>query len=390
MSRSRLVPLSILFALSLATLLSGAGCGEPQPVILGALVPDTGPAKTYGRSVRQGIELAVEEVNKAGGVKGGAQLQLEFRDTQTDPAAAAAALNELADLGAPVVIGPVASNVALGLTDIAERRKVVLVSPAASNPRLSKEGGQWFFRVYPSDVVEGARLADLTAQQTWARVGIVASDTPHGQDIADIFTQRYEAGVREVVFRHDISGLTDEVTEAILADIRKTKPNALFVAAYQDLFADVLEAVDTLDERPAVIGTSAVTIQVIDMAGEAADGIIFPQLYCGRCTDEEHIVEFADAYEQKFGEEADTYAAHAYDAVKVVAEAMKLVTVISANDMLGELTRIKYDGVTGDINFNVTNHDVVKTPSIYAIVDGEIVKFDKFKQTELGQKVLSR
>jgi branched-chain amino acid transport system substrate-binding protein len=366
------------------------GCGEPSPVTIGALVPDTGPASTYGRSVRQGIELAVAEINAEGGIDGRRQLNVEFRDTQTDPAAAATALEELAEMGVPGIIGPGASNVALELVDVATKNEVVLVSPSASNPKLTQQGGQWFFRVYPSDVVEGARMADFCRQQAWSKVGIVATDNPHGQDIADIFTDRFEAGVREVVFRENIEEVTEESVARILDEIRKTNPQALYVATYQDRFASLLEALEELNQRPVVLGTSALTQRVIEMAGPAAEGVVFPQLFCGRCTDDPKINAFVESFREKFGEDPDTYAAHAYDAVGVVAAAMEQSAVIRADELKGELTRIEYEGVTGKIDFNVATHDVVKTPSIFAIVNGEVVRFEKFRDTELGKKLFSR
>jgi branched-chain amino acid transport system substrate-binding protein len=366
------------------------GCGEPKPITIGALVPDTGPANTYGRSVRHGIELAVEEVNAAGGVDGRRELLIEFRDTQTDPDAATQAFNELAALGVPAIIGPGASNVALELVDDASSKQVVLVSPSASNPRLTQEGGQWFFRVYPSDVVEGARMADFCRQQAWSQVGIVASLNPHGQDIADIFTNRFEAGVREVVFREDVNVIGEEQISQILGQIRKTQPEALYVATFQDEFAALIQGLAELEQRPVVLGTSAITEKVIALAGDGAEGIVFPQLFCGDCTDDPTILEFVEDYQAKFGEQPDTYAAHAYDAVKVVVQAMEAVPVVSSDEVKSQLTRLEYEGVTGKIDFNVATHDVVKTPSIFAVVDGKVVRFEKFRETELGETLFER
>jgi branched-chain amino acid transport system substrate-binding protein len=391
-TRRRLVSGTVLFttfALAASLLLAGA-CGEPKPVTIGALVPDTGPAKTYGRSVRHGIEFAVEEINAAGGVGGRKQLIVEFRDTQTEPEAAARAFDELAALDVPAVIGPGASNVALELVDDAAEREVVLISPSASTPRLTQEGGQWFFRVYPSDVVEGARMADFCRQQAWSKIGIVATNNAHGQDIAEIFTNRFEAGVREVVFREDVETIGEEQISRVLSQIRKTQPNALYVATFQDEFATLLEGLEELEQRPVVLGTSAITDKVIKMAGDAAEGVVFPQLFCGRCTDDPEILEFVDNFKKKYGEDPDTYAAHAYDAVRVLVQAMEAVPVINADQLLGQLTRLEYQGVTGKINFNVATHDVVKTPSVFAIADGKVMRFDKFRQTPVGERLFPR
>lgn len=392
MSRIRLVSSGLLaivagFAFSLVLL---SGCGEPEPITIGALVPDTGPATTYGRSVRQGIELAAEQINAAGGVGGSRQLMVEFRDTQTDPQAAAAALEELAQLDVPAIVGPGASNVALQIVDDAADLGVVLVSPSASNPQLTQQGGQWFFRVYPSDVVEGARMADFCRQEAWSRIGIVAANDPHGQDIADIFTNRFEAGVREVVFREDVDTIGDDEVSRILEAVEETSPQAIYVATYQDLFADLLQRLGEPEQRPVILGTSALTAKVIDMAGPAAEGVVFPQLFCAGCTDDPEIQEFVSAFEEKFGEMPDTYAAHAYDAVRVIVAALEQVPVVNADEVKSQLTRIEYQGITGKIDFNVATHDVVKTPSIFAIVDGEVVSIEKFRETELGQSLFAR
>ena len=378
-----------LFVLMLVLVGLLSACGEPKPITIGALIPETGPAASYGRTIHQGIEIAIEDINAAGGVAGGHKLLVEYRDTHTSAPQAKVGLQELVDLGVPAIIGPGTSSVALSLVPDINRTKVLLVSPSASSPRLSSEGGEWFYRVYPSDIVEGFRMANFCRDMFWTKIAIIASDDPFGRGIADVFTKKYEAGVREIVLRENFKTLDDAKVDELIKKIQKVRPDAVYLAAYVDDVAILLKKFQGLRNRPPLLGTSAVTREIVKKAGQAAEGFVFPQVYFDCESTDPDTCSFVDKYRKRYQEDPDTFAAHAYDAVRVVAAAMNQTPVINSSALTGELARIAYKGVTGNIQFD-QNGDVVRAPSLFAVLGGEIVPFEKFKEARLGQEIFKQ
>ncbi len=378
--------------LALVPLVSAAllvACGPPRPITIGGLIPETGPAGAYGEAIREGMDLALEEVNANGGVLGGAELKIEYRDTGTNPEKAQVGAIELLDLGVPAVIGPVASNVALRIAPLFNKKEVVLLSPAASSPRLTKEGGDWFFRVYPSDNVEAHTMADFCRKLAITRVAIIAVDDVFGKGIADVFQEHYEAPTRQVVYRKDFKGaLTPEAAQAIVREMRRAKAEAVYIAAYQDDMKVLLQAMHDLKCKVARLGTSAVTEQMIQQLGEAAEGLVFPRPAFDPNADDPKMQAFARAFRTKYHRQPDIYAAHGYDAVRVIARAIDQAGIATPKEIRGQLLTATFEGVTGRLKFNL-NGDVVKVPKIYAVLNGEIVPYEEYRNAKVGKSVLA-
>ena len=366
-----------------------SGCGEPEPVRIGVLVPDTGPASSYGKSIRQGIDLAVKEINESGGVLGGSPIETIYRDTGTNVETAKIAFHELVETDQVwAIIGPVSSSVARGLAPLATQAKTVLLSPAASSPTLTSEGGKYFFRNYPSDVVEGYTMAEFCRKLALASVAVVAADDLFGQGIADIFTRKYEAPTRKVALRIDFSSPLDEKrAEEIARKIARSGAEAVYIAAYQPDVAALLVTLDRLGVKVPRLATSAVTGEIVRLAGKAAEHLVFPQSAFDPHADDPKVRAFVEAYKAAYGEEPDNFAAHAYDAAHVLAAAIDKAQIRS--QLTGELWNIRYEGVTGNIDFDL-NGDVVQAPRLYAVFHGEVVPYSEFREAMVGRSILAR
>lgn len=385
-----------LFSFALATLATAAlvaGCGEPAPLLIGVLVPDTGVASTYARGIRNGVELAVEEVNAAGGVLGGRMLAVEFRDTGTRPDTAVVAARDLIEAqGAFALIGPVSSSVALALVPVATETKTIILSPAASAPQLTKDGGEYFFRNYPSDVVEGQAMAEFCRQLALSAVAVLHSDDIFGVGISDVFVQKFEAATRSVVFRENFSsGISDAQALEIARRADASKAQAIYIAAYQSDTAVLLKALAQVGSTKARLATSATTREIARAVGTAAEGLVFPQSSFDPNDKSESVQKFVNAYKAKFAAQGgpelpDNYAAHAYDAVHVLAKAID--TAQLRDKINAALWNINHPGVTGRIDFDL-NGDVIKAPRFFAILAGEVVTYEAFRDAKVGQSVLA-
>jgi ABC-type branched-subunit amino acid transport system substrate-binding protein len=335
---TRILPVALLLALL-------AGCAEPARV--GAIVSRSGAASSYGEQVARGFDLAIEQINAAGGV-GGRKLELLYRDDSTNPEVGLAALRELVENDrVTTVLGAVSSTVTLRLAPYCQRRKVVLISPSASAPQLT-EAGDYIFRTFPSDVLEGTSMADFARDLGLDRVAVLAVDNTYGQGLARAFSTRLGASgvvvVASLTFPEgDATAIAREV-----ATLPGLSPRGLYIPAYVGDLATALAALREINLRPIVLGTSSATRELLRVAGPAAENLVFPLPSFDPTSDSAGVRAFSDAFRARFATEPDVYAAHAYDAVRVLAAAAEKSGSWSPDDIRNGLLRIDdYDGATG-------------------------------------------
>lgn len=352
-----------------------AGCREPARV--GAIVSRTGAAAAYGEQVSRGFDLAVADINAEGGVHG-RPLELLYRDDSTSPEVGLAALRDLVDREhVQLVLGAVSSSVTLQLAPYCERRRVLLLSPSASAPQLTT-AGEYVFRTYPSDVFEGASMADFARDLGLDRVAILAVDSDYGASLAAVFAERFRsAGGSVVALLTFPEGDTAAIGDAVTA-LAGLSPRGVYVPAYAGDLATVLNLLRPAKSHPIVLGTSSVTADLVRLAGPAADNLVFPLPSFDADADDPGVRAFAAAYKARFSEPPDVYAAYAYDAVRVLAAAMERAGSFEVDDVRDALLGIDhYEGVTGHMAFD-RNGDVVQYPRLYVARGGRFVAYDRF------------
>jgi len=355
-----------------------AGCGKPARV--GAIVSRSGAASSSGEQVARGFDLAVERINAAGGV-GGRRLELLYRDDSTNPEIGIAALRELVEREhVTSVLGAVSSTVTLRLAPYCERHRVVLMSPSASASQLT-EAGDYIFRTVPSDVLEGASMADFARDLGLDRVAILSVDNDYGASLAGAFTDRLSASGGSVV-----ASLTfPEGDEAAIADavaaLPGLAPRGLYIPAYAGDLATALRLLRETRLRPIVLGTSGAASERIRAAGFSAENLVFPMSSFDATADSADVRSFAAAFNARYAAEPDVYAAHAYDTVLVLAAAVTLAGSWDADAIRDALLRIdNYEGVTGRLAFD-RNGDVVQYPRLYIVRGGQFVAYDRFVES---------
>jgi len=352
-----------------------AGCGKP--VRIGAIVSRTGAAASYGEQVARGFDLAVEQINAAGGV-GGRPLELMYRDDSTNPEIGLAALRELVETErVTTVLGAVSSTVTLRMAPYCERNHVILISPTASAPQLSG-AGDYVFRTYPSDVLEGASMADFARDLGLDRVAVLAADNEYGAGLARVFSERLRASGGSVVAsltfpEGDETAIADAVTALV-----GLAPRGLYIPAYVGDLATVLVRLNQTSLRPIVLGTSAAAPELIRAAGPAAENLVFPMPSFDGSADSATVRSFVTAFSARYAAEPDVYAAHAYDTVHVLAAAALAARSWHADALKEALLRIdNFEGATGRLAFD-RNGDVVQYPRLYVVRDGQFVAYDRF------------
>ena len=355
-----------------------AGCGKPARV--GAIVSRSGAASSYGEQVARGFDLAVEQINAEGGVSG-RRLELLYRDDSTNPEIGLAALRELVERErVSVVLGAVSSRVTLRLAPYCERQHVVLISPSASAPQLT-EAGDYIFRTYPSDVLEGASMADFARDLGLDRVAVLAVDNEYGESLARVFAERLRASGGSIVASLTFpEGDATAIADAVAA-LPGLAPHGLYVPAYVGDLATALRFLRETRLRPIILGTSAAAPELVRAAGSAAENLVFPMSSFDATADSAAVRSFAAAFNARFAAEPDVYAAHAYDTVRVFAAAVTLAGSWDAGEIKDALLRINsYEGATGRLAFD-RKGDVVQYPRLYVVRGGQFVAYDRFVES---------
>lgn len=371
----------IAFALLLLPLVVFSGsCDQQQAVSFGVVLPLTGDTAVYGSAINNAIELAFEEIQQREDLP--YQLSLEVRDSKGDPDEAARHLRELFQGNALAAIGGVTSDEALAMVPVATEFEKILVSPSASSPQLSGSS-RYFYRVWPSDLREGTKMGNFAAQSLGLKnVVVLAAETTYAKGISEVFRTEFARNEGEVLetFTYpagteDFSGIVDQVLEL--------QTQAVFVADFAEPVRKILEGLKENGFRGTLLTTSAFAApEVIAAAGEHAEDVIVTQSLFDPGSDDADVQRFVEAYRERFGEAPGIYAAHGYDAMMVLAEALVEAGAANPIDFWKGMRGLgAFDGLTGVLQFDERG-DVGKFPRVYILQNGEFRDYDKF----IGEK----
>jgi branched-chain amino acid transport system substrate-binding protein len=358
----------------LAAALLTAACS--RPIDVGVIVSDTGAAASYGEEVRRGLEVALAEVRAAGGM--GGRIRLLYRDDATNPEVGVQATRELIEQqGVRLVIGAVSSPVTLRIAPTCERARVVLLSPTSSSPAITT-AGEWIFRNYPSDTLEGSSLADFARDQGCRRVAVLAVRNEFGTGLSAVFARRFQGDARQVVLSVPFKEGDAGEFAKLAAVVRAAAPDGVYIAGYADDTVGLLAALRQAGVRSIALGTSSMTAEAVGRAGPSAEGLVFPETSFDAESPQSAARAFAAAYRARFHEEPDAFAAHAYDALKLLVLAMERTGSPDAESVRRGLMGIDdYPGASGPVAFD-ENGDVVQYPRLFVVHQGGVEPYDRF------------
>lgn len=365
-----------IFGIALALAAAGCGGGETGPIYLGLAAP---VGLDLGRGALQGALLAVEEINADGGIHG-RMIELDVKDDRMERERAIQVATEFRDEGkVAAVIGHVNSGATLAAADIYNHptNGLLEISPGSSSPELSGRG-EWTFRVCPSDLDQGAAVADWAYHQMGLRrAAVLYSNDEYGRGVVDAFVPSFERLGGTVVARDPyLSDLMDSDTtlDPYLIRAMNAGMDALVIVGIGEEAHTILRAARRLGYRGAVMGTDGITD--LKSVGPIADGVIIATGYLpDRPT--EAAQAFAEKYVARFNEAPRDAAAHAYDAVKLVAQGIREVGTDrrALRDYVASVgTAVPaYEGVTGAIGFDENGDAVGKEVVIGVVRDGQLV-----------------
>ena len=319
--------------------------GEATSIRMGAIDPLTGPFAAYGEPVRDGMLLAVEEINSAGGI-GGHRIEFILEDDEGDPKNAVAAFTKLATVDkVPIVVGPLSSGASMATAPLANRYKVVQISTLAGTIDLSG-AGPFVFRIYPSSEIGSRYIAGVAVEKFKAkRVGILYPNNVFGvtsrKFVSEVFAQ---AGVEVVAEEAYKDGDKDFRTQ--LTKIAQGKPDLLICSAYYEEGALILVQARQLGLNVPVLGEDGWFGPIAGTAGEAIQNLYFANARFGREeTNSPAMQAFITSYQRRYGRTPNSYAAAGHAAVHVAKFALEH----AAHD--GEALRSVLKGLVMDTAF---------------------------------------
>jgi len=351
---------------------SGAGAGEAAGTILiGEVGSLTGAQATFGISTRNGIEMALSEVNARGGVKG-KKVNVRVYDDQSKPEEAANAVTRLiAQDGAKLILGEVASTNSLAMAPKAQAAKVPMISPSSTNPKVTQIG-DFIFRVCFIDPFQGLVMAKFARENLKAQKAAVLRDnkSDYSQGLAQVFTEKFKAFGGTIVVEEDYAqGDTD--FRAQLTSIKSAKPDVVFVPGYYTDAGLIARQAKQLGLTATLLGGDGwESEKLFELGGSAIDGSYYSNHY-SIDNPSPKTQQFLADYKKRFGGVPDTLAALGYDAAMVGLSAMQQAADSSGSALRDAIARTKdFDGVAGKINLDA-NRDAVKPAVVLKVAGGK-------------------
>lgn len=353
-----------------------APAAAPAEVIkIGHVAPLTGGIAHLGKDNENGARLAVDEINAAGGLEVGGKkytLELLAEDDKADPKEGTLAAQKLVDAGVVAVIGHLNSGTTIPASKIYADANVVQVSPSATNPKYTEQGFKTAFRVVANDNQQGSVLANYAAAEMKAKtIAIVDDRTAYGQGLADVVEKVAKEKGLKVVAREFA---TDKTTDfnAILTKIRAAKPDVVMYGGMDATAGPMAKQMKQLGIKTKLLaGDGVCSPEFIKLAGDAAD--ILTCSMAGEAVEKlARGEEFKAKYKAKFNADVQIYSPYSYDAVFVVADAIKRAGKVDKPAIVAAMPATNYTGVTGQITFDEKGDIKNGAISMFNVKDGKL------------------
>ena len=357
-------------AFTLLILLALACGSSDEGREVGLVVPLSGDAKVYGRSVERGAQLALAELEAASGQ---APFALDVRDSASHPQRGAELATELYDEGAVAVIGGVTNPEAAAMAPVAGKVKRVLLSPSASSSAVA-ETSRYIFRLSPSDYQQAVKMGGFAVLELdLAKAAVMAPRSEAGKALGAVFQEEFERQGGEIVDRVSYSESDEEdQTDAAVQELLEASPQAVYLAASggDPSALRIVERLAAQGFRGTVMTTSAFAAPQL-LSARGTDGLVVSSGSFDAESDDPETRAFVEAYRAKYDAEPDTFAAQGYDAVMALAEALSGESDRPRELWQGLRALAGYQGVTGVIQFDEQGN-VSQFPRVYIVQNGKL------------------
>ena len=353
----------------------------------GVVGPLTGENAIYGNAVANGVQIAVEEINAAGGING-YQVEVSPQDDVSDGETSVNAYNNLMDWGMQVLIGPVTTGPAISVSTEVYNDRIFALTPSASSPDVVA-GKDNMFQMCFSDPNQGSGAATyMGANMPDAKVAVIyRNDDAYSQGIRDTFVAEAENQSIEIVYEGTFTADTQADFSVQLTAAQAAGADVVFLPIYYQPASVILSQANAMGYEPTFFGVDGMdgilTMPNFDLS--LAEGVMVLTPFSADATDEK-TVNFVTEYNERFGETPNQFAADGYDcvyALKQAIEAAGCTPDMSYEDictaMIEQFTSMTFDGLTGTGMTWSTAGEVSKLPLAVVIQDGVYVSAENAK-----------
>lgn len=362
--------------LVLGGLVSGlaAACSPREPVKIGFIGGTSGRYSDLGVGGRRGAELAVEDLNRAGGLSG-REVSLIARDDEQNDSIAIQRLQELIDLGVSFVVGPMTSSVAKALVPIANQRRVPLIAPSAGTHELSGVA-DYFFRVLPDTRVSARRQAEGLVARGHRRLVTVADmkNRAFSKAWADVVAEHFSAGGGQRVGTVEFEAIPGLAFTEVARQAVAARGDVIMIAASATDSSVLAQQIRRLDDKVAfALSAWAGTEQLPMQAGRALDGAQVPQFF-DRNSQASSYLDFVRRFTERFGESPGYQATNAYDCTTLGVSALRQGT---SGELISALRAIsRHPGLQREIILDA-NGDCASPVFLTELRDGRYVMVER-------------
>ena len=376
--------LSLVMLLALATGCSNNagendskdGDSSAETYVIGVDCPMTGGNAGFGEQMTLGAQMAVDEINAAGGING-IMVELDIQDDKSDPKEAATIATKFcADEDVVAIFGFYNSSCCLAALPIINEAKKITIC-TGSNPDISEQNQTYGFRVEPSDNQQAVYAAEWMIEDGREKVAILYETSDYGMGQEEIITEVLtEAGAEIVCSEAYVINETRDFTN-ILTKVKNSGADSMFLAGTYTEGALIVKQQQSLGMNlPCYSSSSMFEIPFLEAAGDAAEGVKVQGVLVP--DDPSEVVQnFQKAYKEKFGEDktAGTFSGHGYASVMMICDALREVGT-DPDAMSEYIASTTFDTVYGQVAFNETHDLIFDSLTRLVVEDGKFVVAD--------------
>ncbi|GAP07202.1 amino acid/amide ABC transporter substrate-binding protein, HAAT family [Anaerolinea thermolimosa] len=366
------VAIFVLLIVALLVTACQPGAAGGGTIKIAILAPLSGPVPTFGVSTRDGALLAIEEANAKGGVLG-KKIEAIVADSQCTPDPAVNAMNKVIEQDkVHYVVGEVCSKASIPISEIAEKNKVVMISPTSTNPTvtLNADGStkKYVFRACFIDPFQGTVMAKFALSKGYKTAFILFDQgNDYVRGLAEFFEKAFTENGGQIVGKETYTA-QDTDFSAILTKVAESKAEVLFVPDYYNI-------VNLVGAQAKEKGVTAVMMggdgwDSADLDKNAANGGFFSNHYSPEDT-RPIVQQWVANYQKKYNSVPDALATLGYDATNLLIAAIEKAGVDDPTKVAEAMEKLEYEAVSGKVTFDA-QHNPIKSAVVLAVKDGKV------------------
>lgn len=371
----RLLALAVVVVMAVS-LFSGCGAGAGtggDTIKIGSVQPISGDVSAYGTQSRDAIQMAVDEINAAGGILG-KKVEVFIEDDENNPEKTVTAFKMLATQRKIVgLIGALTSKCSLAITEEAQQRKIIMISPSSTNDTVT-DAGDYIFKACYNDSFQGPVVAQYAIETLKAKTAAIMFDNTNDYSVGlkNSFGDEFKKLGGTVVEESYAKG--DKDFTAQLTKLKASNPDVLFISDYYNTVALMAKQVKQLEIKATMIGADGWD-EIANNAGDEVVGSIYSNHYAADADDPE-VQAFVAKYQEKYKIIPNALAALAYDSTYILCDAIaKAGTATDPEKIKAAMMETNKKLVTGNIKFG-DNRVPIKAIVMTKVIKKEDGKLD--------------